>query len=150
MTATVTRIARSARVPYSAEEMYALVQDVDSYPRFVPWCTDAGAEPRDGDRVLAWLTLAKGRVRHTLATENTLEPGRAIRMRLVRGPFRRLHGAWRFEPEGERACRVTLELEFEFASRLLALTLGPLFEQLGGSLVEAFRRRAVECYGARS
>jgi len=145
----VTRIVRSACVPYTPQQMFELVDDVEAYPQFLPWCAEASVHRRDAGRVTATLVLAKGRLRHALTTENRMQAGHSIRMELVEGPFRQLHGLWRFEPFGEQGCRVSLEMEFEFSSRVLALTLGPVFSQIANSLVEAFRRRAVHRYGAR-
>ena len=144
----MTRIVKSALVPQSAAQMFALVDDIESYPAFLPWCAGASVLTRTAEAVTASLTLAKGPLHVSFTTENRLQPERGIVMRLVEGPFRRLHGDWRFEPVATGGCTVSLALEFEFASRLLSATVGPLFAQISNSLVDAFRARAQARYGA--
>src|SRR4030095_8399029 len=98
------RIARSAIVEHSAEEMFALVDDVESYPRFLPWCTAASVEARSPERVRATLTAGMRGLRHSFTTENELHPGEAMEMRLVKGPFRRFAAAWRLQPLSAADC----------------------------------------------
>lgn len=141
------RIQRSAVVPYRPEQMFALVNDVDSYPRFLPWCRSAGVLERGDGWVRARIEMAKGALHHAFTTRNTLEPGRRIRIRLEDGPFRRLEGDWHFEPAGDGGCRVSLDLEFELAGRLFSALAGPIFNQIASSLVDSFCRRAREVHG---
>lgn len=141
------RIQRSAVVPYRPEQMFALVDDVDSYPRFLPWCRSAGVLERGDGWVRARIEMAKGALHHAFTTRNTLEPGRRIRIRLEDGPFRRLEGDWHFEPAGDGGCRVSLDLEFELAGRLFSALAGPIFNQIAASLVDSFCRRAREIHG---
>ena len=136
------RIARSAIVESSAEAFHALVEDVESYPEFLPWCAAASVRSRAPGRTVATLTLAVKGVRQSLTTENLSAPGRSIEMRLLEGPFRRFSAEWRFTPLGESAAKVEFSLAFEFANRILAKALGPVFERLVDSTVEAFVRRA--------
>lgn len=143
----MTRIVKSARVPQSCEQMFALVDDIEAYPAFLPWCAGARVLARTPEAVTATLSVAKGPVKVSFTTENRLRAGQAIAMRLVEGPFRRLHGDWRFEPIAGGGCTVSLALEFEFASRLLSATVGPLFAQISNSLVDAFTARARVCHG---
>ena len=145
----MTAIRKSALVPYSAEEMYALVADVESYGRFLPWCGGARVLAREPDAVTASIQIAYRGVNKAFTTRNTLEPGRGMTLRLVDGPFRHLHGRWRFEPLDDQACKVSLDLDFEFANRLVALAVGPVFESIANGLVESFRQRARELYGQR-
>lgn len=128
--------------------MYELVNDVESYPHFLPWCASATVHDRSDTRVIATIALAKGRLRQSFTTDNALDPGRGIRIHLVRGPFRYLHGVWRFEALADGGCLVSLEMEFDFASRLLAMTVGQVFSHLASSLVDSFRARAEVCYGS--
>jgi ribosome-associated toxin RatA of RatAB toxin-antitoxin module len=123
------------------------VADIDSYPRFLPWCRSIAVHERSEDRVRATLEIARGPLHHAFTTENRLVQDRSIEMRLVSGPFRHLHGCWRFDPVGERGARVSLEMDFDFSSRLLELTLGPVFTDVTRKLVDAFRNRAVQVYG---
>jgi len=134
-------IARSAIVEHAAAEMYALVDDVESYPRFLPWCLEARVQ-QTGARKRATLTVGVTGIRQTFTTENQNQPGRAIDLRLVEGPFRQFSAAWRFTPLGERACQIEYSMRYQFASRTLARLLEPLFNQIADTMVDAFTRRA--------
>lgn len=143
----MTVIKKTETVDFSAEQMYALVNDVDSYPRFLPWCKASNVSFRSENHLTASLTLEAGKLSQTFSTENTMQPGRRIDVRLLSGPFKYLKGHWLFEPVTEHSCRVTLEMNFEFKNKLLKLTLSNVFNHIIGSLVEAFTRRAEEMYG---
>ena len=138
------RIARSAIVECSAEAFYALVEDIESYPSFLPWCAAAQVLEREPGRTVATLTLAAKGLRHPLTTENENRPGRAIDMRLVEGPFKRFSAHWRFTPLSPGAAKVEFSLEYEFASRLIAALLDPVFSRIADSTVAAFVRRVSE------
>lgn len=143
------KVHKTASVPYSAGEMYSLVNDIESYPTFLPWCS--GAEVRDAreDRLRACISLRAGRIHHEFSTENTMQPGRRINVRLASGPFRYLEGYWDFEPDAEGGCRVTLDMKFEFKNKIMTLALNQVFHHIVGTLVDAFRDRAVQVYGRR-
>ncbi len=144
----MTSISRSAIVPYTPAQMYALVNDVPAYPEFLPWCSAARETRRDADQVEASIELAKGSVRKTFTTLNRLQPNKMIELRLVDGPFKRLEGFWRFDAlDNGRASKVTLDLEFEFSNKLLAMAIGPVFTSVVNTLVDAFVARAREIYG---
>jgi len=143
------QVHKSAIVPYSPREMYDLVDDIESYPEFLPWCGSAQVLERTRDTVKASIEIARGAVHKTFTTLNRLQPGKMIEMRLVEGPFRRLEGFWRFDPLGEGGCKVRLDLEFEFAGRMMQMLIGPVFNQIANTLVDAFHQRAVEVYGKR-
>jgi ribosome-associated toxin RatA of RatAB toxin-antitoxin module len=138
-------IARSAIVEHAAAEMYALVDDVESYPRFLPWCLEARVQ-QSGARKRATLTVGVSGIRQSFTTENESEPGRAIDMHLVEGPFRQFSAAWRFTPLGEHACQIEYSMRYQFASRTLARLLEPLFNQIADTMVDAFTRRAGELH----
>lgn len=145
-------INRHALVPYSAAEMFALVDDVESYPQFLPWCKSATVWSRNDDEVRASVELAKGAIQKSFTTLNRLQHNKMIEMRLVEGPFHHLEGFWRFDSLAERevsACKVTLDLEYEFSNTLLAMTVGPVFNQVANKLVDAFCQRAEAVYGKR-
>lgn len=142
-------IHRSALVPYSPAEMYSLVNDIDSYPLFLPWCKSARVLSRDDDEVRASLELARGGFEKSFTTCNRLQKNKMVEMRLVEGPFRHLEGFWRFEPLGEQACKVSLDMDFEFANKLVGLALGSLFNQIANTLVDSFCKRAIDVYGHR-
>ena len=146
----MTTINRQALVPYSPEEMYALVEDLEAYPGFLPWCRSARIESRDEDCVRATIELAKGSLHKAFTTSNRLQKDKMIEMRLVEGPFKHLEGFWRFDGlQDGRACKVSLDLDFEFSSKLMALAIGPIFHQVANTLVDAFVKRAKEVYGER-
>ena len=143
-------IQRSALVPYSAEEMYALVSDIESYGKFLPWCGGARIVARDADSVTAAIDIAYHGVNKTFTTRNRLAPGSGMELQLVDGPFKFLHGDWRFETLDEKACKVSLDMKFEFSNPLLGVVAGPVFSNIANGLVESFQRRAEETYGKRS
>jgi ribosome-associated toxin RatA of RatAB toxin-antitoxin module len=138
------RITRSAIVARSAEDSYALVEDIESYPGFLPWCLVAQVRERAPGRTVATLTVGVKGVRQAFTTENANRPGHSIEMRLLEGPFRRFAAAWRFTPLGAHAAKIEFHLEYEFANRLVARALEPLFEHIADSMVAAFARRAEE------
>ena len=140
------RVARSAIVEHRAEEMYALVDDIDSYPRFLPWCVAARVEQRSAAGAQATLTIGMRGLRTSFTTHNENRVGEAIDMRLVHGPFRRFAAAWRFKPLSDEACRIEFSLEYELAGPLARL-LAPLVERIADTMVDAFSRRAGEVHG---
>ena len=141
------RVSRSALVPYSAEAMFALVEDVEAYPQFLPWCNDVEVHSRDGDVVDVTLELHKGGLSKRFRTQNTLHRCEAMDLALIGGPFKRLSGGWRFRQLGEGGSKVALELEFEFDSRMLDMMIGAYFEDICNRLVDAFTQRAAVIYG---
>lgn len=140
------RVKRSALVPYPAEAMFALVDDIQSYPEFLPWCRAAREHSRSETQVEASLELARGGISKWFTTRNRMVPGERIDIELVEGPFRKLDGHWSFSPLGGEGCRVNLEMEFEFSSRMLDMMIGPVFEQICNSLLDAFVERARSQY----
>ena len=139
-------IARSAIVEHTAQQMFAVVDDIESYPRFLPWCAAAKVEKRTPSSVRATLTVGLRGLRQSFTTQNELRPGESMHMRLVKGPFRRFAAAWRFKPLSSEACAVEFSLEYEMAGPL-ARVLEPLFDHIADTLVDAFVRRAAELYG---
>lgn len=142
-------IRRSAVVPYSDREMYALVADIPSYPTFLPWCGGARVLRQEQDLVEAAITIAYHGVHKTFTTRNLMQPGRMMEIRLLEGPFRHLHGYWRFTALDERASKIELDLEFEVANRLVAAVLNPVFSTIANQMVDAFHKRAIALYGRR-
>lgn len=136
------RISRSSIVERSAAELYALVEDIESYPQFLPWCLDAHVRERAPGRTVATLTVGLQGLRQSFTTENANRPGEAIDMRLLEGPFRRFAAHWRFVPLGEGASKIEFSMAYEFSSRVIAKALDPLFERIADTMVDAFTRRA--------
>ncbi|MFO8154685.1 MAG: type II toxin-antitoxin system RatA family toxin [Pseudomonadota bacterium] len=143
----MTQINRSALLPYTAEQMFALVDDVSSYAEFLPWCRSATELERDEEQVVGQLELAYGSIHKSFTTRNLLHHPTLIEMRLVDGPFKQLEGFWRFDPLGEDGCRTTLDLSFDFSSRVVGMAMGPIFSQVANSLVDSFSKRAEVVYG---
>jgi len=141
------KVSRSALVPYSAAQMYALVKDVEAYPTFLPWCHDAEVHVRRPDFIEASLELHRRGISKRFRTRNALQQDVALGIELVGGPFRRLSGGWRFEQLGEAGSKVSLELEFEFDSRATDIVFGRFFENTCNSLVDSFTQRAAAMYG---
>ncbi len=144
-------VRRSALVPHTPSEMYALVNNVAGYPAFVPFCPATRVLAAEAHSLTASIDIARAGLGFTLTTRNTLVPGESIRMALLDGPLRAFDGHWQFsairDPAGQvRGCRVELSVAFEFASAALGLLLGPVFESSWDSLVDAFVRRASEIY----
>lgn len=143
----MSSINRSAIVPYTPAQMFLLVDDIASYPQFLPWCSGSREHERSEDVVRATVELAKGKVKKSFTTLNRLQSGKMIEMRLVDGPFKHLEGFWRFHPlQDGKACKVQLDLEFEFSSKIVALAIGPVFTTVANSLVDAFVARAHSKY----
>lgn len=138
------RVHRSALVTASATEMYGLVAGIAGYPDFLPWCRSATIHEEREGYVRATLAIDYRGVRQQFTTENTNQPGESIQMRLIDGPFRSLAGEWRFIPIGAdgQACKVELDLDYEFASALLGRVVGPAFNHIANTLMDAFIRRA--------
>lgn len=143
----MARISRSALVPFSAEQMFALVHDVDQYKLFLPWCTDSGVLEDGEDVRTAYVTISRGGVSRSFTTRNTVLPDRTLKISLVEGPFRQLDGHWRFLPLDVDASKVSLELEFEFSNTLVKMAFGRIFEQLANRLVDSFVQRAQQVHG---
>jgi|SRR5688572_7811590 ribosome-associated toxin RatA of RatAB toxin-antitoxin module len=141
------KIARSAIVAHSAEQLYDLVQDIEAYPRFLPWCREARVLERGPGGTRASLTVGLRALRQSFTTHNVGQPGRAIDMRLVEGPFRSFTAAWRFRPLSQQACNIEFSLQYEFSSRALGKLLEPLFDNIADTMVDAFMRRADEVHG---
>lgn len=137
-------------MPYSANEMFALVEDVESYPEFLPWCNDATVHFRDAAIIEATLELHRGSVSKHFRTRNESIPGERMDIALVNGPFRHLTGGWLFTQLGDAGSKVSLEMHFEFAHRAIDIVLGRFFEDTCNSLVAAFIQRADVVYGGTS
>jgi ribosome-associated toxin RatA of RatAB toxin-antitoxin module len=135
------RIARSAIVEHSAEQMFALVDDIESYPRFLPWCRAASVDERTPEWVRATLSVGMRGLNQAFSTRNELHPPEAMDMRLVKGPFRHFAAAWRFRPLSAQACSIEFSLEYEMAGPL-ARMLEPVFDHIADTMVDAFTRRA--------
>lgn len=138
----MAEVHRSALVGHSARDMFALVEGVESYPAFLPWCERVSVSVREPGRTVATLFIDFHGLKERFTTENSLTPGELIRMNLVSGPFRSLEGSWRFTALAEGACKVDFDLRYEFSNAVLERMLGPVFRRIADSFVDAFVRRA--------
>ncbi len=141
------KVSRTALVPYTCEKMFALVDDIEAYPEFLPWCHSARIISRDDQKTDATLAIGRRPAAMTFSTRNRSVPDRLIDMKLLDGPFRELTGRWQFQPINDEGCRVTLDVQFEFSNAALATMLGTVFEDSISSLVDAFSKRARTVYG---
>ena len=143
-------IHKSVLIWYTPEEMFRLVTDVARYPEFLPWCDQARVLETDAQGMLAEVGISLGGIQQTFTTRNTHQTDREVHMALVDGPFSQLEGTWRFTPLGDgslRACKVEFDLSYGFSSGALAALVGPVFDRIAGSLVDAFVKRAEAVYG---
>ncbi|WP_339036776.1 type II toxin-antitoxin system RatA family toxin [Serratia symbiotica] len=140
------QINRNALVPFSTEQMYQLVNDVDSYPDFLPYCIGSRVINASNNEMTAAVDVAKAGISKTFTTRNMLLDNQSINMQLVDGPFRKLMGGWQFTPLSAEACKVELHLDFEFTNTLIELAFGNFFKEMAGSMVQAFTQRAKQVY----
>jgi len=145
----MAEVVKSVLVPYSSSEMFELVDKVEDYPQFLPWCGGAELHLRDETVTEATIHISYLQVKQHFTTRNTKTPGEEMLIRLKSGPFRRLEGYWRFKPLAESACKVEFALHYEFSSHLLEKMLGPVFGMVTGGLVDAFVHRAEKVFGER-
>nr|WP_081696311.1 type II toxin-antitoxin system RatA family toxin [Thiomicrorhabdus sp. Kp2] len=141
------KIARTALLPYSAQQVYTLVNDVESYPEFLPWCGGSEVSNRSDYEMEASVTIAKAGIKQTFKTRNHLVPGERIEMHLLDGPFKSLRGEWEFKVLDVDACKIIFEVEFEVSNGLLNMAIGPIFEHIASTMVDSFCERAKQIYG---
>jgi ribosome-associated toxin RatA of RatAB toxin-antitoxin module len=140
------QVSRSALVPYTAAQMYALVKDVEAYPSFLPWCNDTEVHVRQPEFIEASLELHRRGISKRFRTRNALHENVSLGIELVGGPFRHLSGGWSFQQLGDAGSKVSLELEFEFENRATDIIFGRFFENTCNSLVDSFTERAAKMY----
>jgi len=143
-------VHKSVLIWYSAAEMFALVTDVASYPQFLPWCSQASVHEETDLGMTAQIGISIAGLTQSFTTRNTHEKDRRVNLRLVEGPFSKLEGDWHFYPLGDgtqRACKVEFALRYDFDNVALAALVGPVFDKIAGSLVDAFVKRASQVYG---
>jgi len=141
-------VEKSALVQHSAGEMYRLVNDVEHYQNFLPWCKSSRLVSLEGDTMVGELVVSKSGITQSFSTRNTLTKDRLIELQLDEGPFSRLTGQWEFTPLRDDACKVSLRLEFEFSGRLINAAFGAIFSQIANTMVDAFCKRADEIYAS--
>jgi ribosome-associated toxin RatA of RatAB toxin-antitoxin module len=140
-------VEKSALVKFSARQMFDLVNDIEAYPRFLPWCGGSRILKREGDIVEAELMISKGGFKKSFSTRNVIDEGGRITVSLLEGPFSYLEGTWDFMPLREDASKISLNLEFEMPGVLANLAFGAVFNQICNTMVSSFTQRAKEIYG---
>ncbi|MEK8017132.1 MAG: type II toxin-antitoxin system RatA family toxin [Candidatus Parabeggiatoa sp.] len=141
------RIHKTALVPYSNNDMFALVSDITHYPQFLPWCKSVTLSSQNESQVIATITMSRAGLEKSFTTTNIVKPNESIEMRLLKGPFNHLQGHWDFQALGEEGCKISLKMAFEIKNPVLRLSLEPVFTKIINTLVDAFVKRANELYG---
>ena len=140
-------VEKTVLVGHSAAQMFALVDAVEAYPRFLPWCDDVKLLNRDDTHTRATIHINYHGVKHSFTTENTKNPPQSMTIRLVEGPFKVLDGRWRFLELSPEACKIEFCLHYEFSSWILEKLVGPVFSYIANTMVDAFVQRADKVYG---
>ena len=131
---------------YSAKQMFALVNDIKSYPEFLPWCTETNVLEDKGHSLIASVSISLGKIKQSFTTENSMQADTSIDMKLVEGPFKKLHGHWQFNDDNAGSS-VSLEMQFEFKNKIMKHAFGAAFKKITDSMVDAFIERARVVYG---
>jgi len=142
----MTIVQKSALVKFSARQMFDLVNDIEAYPQFLPWCSGSRIIKRGEDMVEAEIIISKGGFKKAFSTRNKIDLGGKITVSLLDGPFSYLEGVWNFMPLREDASKISLDLEFEMSSKLASLAFGTVFHQICNTMVGAFTNRAKQVY----
>jgi len=142
----MTVVQKSALVKFSARQMFDLVNDIESYPKFLPWCSASRILKREDNIVEAELVISKGGFKKSFSTRNKIDPGGQICVSLLEGPFSYLEGTWKFMPLREDASKISLDLEFEMPGALASLAFGTVFNQICNTMVASFTERAKAVY----
>lgn len=140
-------VEKSVLVGYSTQQMFNLVDQIESYPQFLPWCGGTSVKTRQDALVVATIQIDYLQLKQSFTTENTSQAPHTIQMRLHEGPFQQLDGLWRFTELNQEACKVDLRLHYEFSSKLIESLVNPVFSLIAGTLVDAFVARAEKIYG---
>jgi ribosome-associated toxin RatA of RatAB toxin-antitoxin module len=140
-------VQKTVLLAFSAEQMFALVEKVEDYPAFLPWCGGVEVKQRSPEKLVATIAIAYHGIKQSFTTENQNTAPRHMQMKLVEGPFSQLDGQWHFKPLRDDACKVEFELHYEFSSKVLEKLIGPVFTIIANSFVESFCKRAEEVYG---
>ena len=143
------KVSRHAIIPYSAQLMYDLVNDINAYPHFLPWCAHAEIHEATAESITASMDISKGGLTKRFTTRNVLTPFTRIDMLLVDGPFKYLQGRWDFTPLNDNACKIEFHLEFEFTNTIMQMLLNSTFQHAAGTLLNAFCDRAKELHEAQ-
>jgi ribosome-associated toxin RatA of RatAB toxin-antitoxin module len=140
-------VHKTVLLGYSAEQMFTLVDRVEDYPQFLPWCGGVDVKERGENSLIATLKINFHGVRQSFTTKNTNNRPHSMTMELLEGPFKHLHGTWNFKPLREDACKIDFDLQYEFSNKLIEGVIGPVFNMIATSFVDSFSKRAEQVYG---
>lgn len=140
-------VHKSVLLGYSAEQMFALVERVEDYPKFLPWCGGVKVIERSENKLIATISINYHGLKHSFTTENINTPPTSMKMTLVEGPFKHLDGLWTFKPLRADACKIEFNLHYEFSSKILEQLIGPVFNMIANSFVDSFYKQADIVYG---
>ena len=140
-------VEKTVLIEHSAAQMFELVDRCEDYPAFLPWCSRGELKQRDAQKTVATLHINYHAVKSSFTTENDKTFPTLMIIRLLDGPFRKLEGSWAFKPLGETACKIEFRLRYEFSSKLFEKVIGPVFNHIANTFVDAFVRRAAQVYG---
>ena len=143
----MAQVQKSVLIDRSAQQMFDLVDKVEDYPTFLPWCGGSTVHSRDETTTVATIDIDYHYVKQSFTTRNTKHASDSIQVSLEKGPFSRLDGIWRFTTLDESACKIDFSLNYEFSSKLLEKLVGPVFNYIANSFIEAFVQRAEKIYG---
>lgn len=139
-------ISKNAIVPYSDKQMFNLVNEIDKYPEFLNWCSSSSILNQSEKEIIASIEINKSGIKQSFTTKNYIEPFKTIKMQLLKGPFKHLTGQWRFQSLENNMTKISLDLQFSFQSKLMDISLAPIFSQIAGSQLDAFIVRAKQIY----
>lgn len=140
-------VHKTVFVGYSAEQMFALVEHVEDYPQFLPWCGEVDVANRTEQELTATLSINYHGIKQAFTTKNTNQRPHSMEMNLVHGPFKQLLGKWAFTELRSDACKIEFDLQYEFSNKFLEMMIGPVFSKIANSFVDSFCARAESLYG---
>lgn len=140
-------VQKNLIVPYTAVQMFDLVNDIEAYPEYLPWCQATEVHERSTEHVKATIHLAKGPLNYSITTSNTMQPHSRINMQYVAGPFKSCNGSWSFLPKSGHESEIIFAMEYQFTNMFTAIAVEPIFNPIANSLIEAFLQRAEQTYG---
>ncbi len=135
-------------LPYTAKQMYDLINNIEAYPEFLPWCKNSIVHSRDEQKLVATIALSKGPLNYNITTVNTMHPNSEINMSYAAGPFKSCAGSWKFLSQNNtQQCQILFNFAYEFNNKLARLAIEPIFYPITNTLVDAFHQRAMTIYG---
>lgn len=143
----MAKIQKTLVVPYTAQQMYDLINAVEAYPQFLPWCKATEIHSRSAQALQATMHLAKGPVNYSITTSNVMQPHNRIAMHYVAGPFSTCKGLWEFEEVGADSSKIAFSMHYEFANKIQGFLIEPIFNPIANTLIDAFYARAQQIYG---